>query len=284
MILLFFGFLANCASTNSNRSAGLDTTINNAATAIKNDLPRGTKVAVVNFASPSVEFSEYVIEELSLALTGGKKLVVVDRRQLDLVRNELNFHLSGEVDDNSMSSIGRILGAQFIITGSFADAGTFYRFRVSAVNVENASREAPVSLRINKSDKQMAYFFPNTSHQNSSVSAGTSAGTSSARTSNVQVHSFRIKNSTGISGYELHIRQTGNNSWSEDLFDLGNKVTIISNGSLEIVVLDTPINGANRYDLKLVSSYSDGKKEYIKRNIQISPDNLIDFTRSDLVN
>jgi TolB-like protein len=280
MVLLSFCFLANCASTNSNRSTGLDTTINNAATAIKNDLPRGTKIAVVNFTSPSVEFSEYVIEELSLALTSGKKLVVVDRKELDLLRNEMSFQLSGEVDDNSMSSIGRILGAQFIITGSFADAGTFYRFRVSAVNVENAAREAPVSLRIDKSDKQIAYFFPNTSHQNSSVSAGTS----SARTSNVSVHSFRIKNSTGFSGYELYVRQSGNNSWSEDLFELGNSLHIISNGSSETVFLDTPLNGANRYDLKLVSSYSDGNKEYIKRNIQISPDNLIDFTRSDLVN
>ena len=53
---------------------------------VEQALPEGTTVAVVNFSSPSEVFSDYVIEELSGELVGGKKVVVVDRRNLELIR------------------------------------------------------------------------------------------------------------------------------------------------------------------------------------------------------
>ena len=159
-VLIGVLFFNSCATTGRN-SIGLDDAIINATNSIKENLPHGTKVAVVNFTSPSVHLSEYIIEELTLALAGSRNLVVVDRRELELLRNELNFQLSGEVDDNDISSIGRMLGAQYIITGSIADAGTSYRFRVSAVNVESAAREAPSSVTISKSDRQVNHFLSN---------------------------------------------------------------------------------------------------------------------------
>jgi hypothetical protein len=55
--------------------------------------------------SSSVQLSEYVISRLEAALVSGTKLVVVDRANLDKVREEQGFRLSGEVDDNSAKSM-----------------------------------------------------------------------------------------------------------------------------------------------------------------------------------
>ena len=278
LIIVSFSSLNSCATTR-NDLFGLDAAINETAKIIKDNLPQGTKVAVVNFTSSSPAFSEYVIEELSIALAGNRKLVVVDRRELDLIRNEMDFQLSGVVDDNSISSIGRILGAQYIITGSFADAGTYYRLRANAVNVENAAKEAPVSLRINRADGQINHFFPNVNTQNNAV-PGLPSNTQSPSVQNI-IHSFKVKNSTGYDGYQLHVGLSGTNMWSDDLLDYA-EVYIIDNGDTEEIRLENPLNGAIRYDLRLIRSYSDGNNTYTKRNILITSNIVIEFTRADL--
>jgi TolB-like protein len=150
-----------CVTLKNGDLPGLDNAINMAADEIKTDLPQGTKVAVIMFSSSTTKLSEYIMEELSLALGRNKKLVIVDRKQLELIRNEINFQMSGEVDDNAAVHMGRMLGAEYIITGSLVDVGTYYRFRASAVNVESAVRAAPVSLLVNKSDKQIAHLGKN---------------------------------------------------------------------------------------------------------------------------
>jgi hypothetical protein len=67
-------------------------------------------VAILNFNSKSNELSSYIVEELILALAGNSRFIVVDRRRLDLIRQEENFQLSGEVSDESAQAIGKNLG------------------------------------------------------------------------------------------------------------------------------------------------------------------------------
>ena len=135
----------------------LDSAIQNAAIRIQNELPQGTRVAVLNFSSSSEQFSGYVIEEIMDVLTNGRRLNVVERQRLDDLRREMNFQMSGDVSDETMMSIGKMLGAQSIVTGSITDTGTSYRFRVYAINVENANREASTSLNLNINDQQINF-------------------------------------------------------------------------------------------------------------------------------
>jgi hypothetical protein len=90
-------------------------------------------------ASSSAQFSEYVINMLEAALVGGGKLVVVDRANLDKIREEQGFQLSGEVDDNSAKRIGKLLGAGAIVTGGFVDLGDVYSLTLKAINIETAT-------------------------------------------------------------------------------------------------------------------------------------------------
>jgi hypothetical protein len=117
----------------------LDAAIREAARQMEARLPGGTKVALVSVASPSTAFSENVINRLESAIVGSGKLVVVDRANLDKIRSEQGFQLSGEVDDNSAKSIGKLLGAGAIVTGSLSDLGDVYSLTLKAINIETAT-------------------------------------------------------------------------------------------------------------------------------------------------
>jgi TolB-like protein len=101
-------------------------------------IPRGSKVAVLNFTGPSEQLSRYVIEELNNAIVNEGWLTVVDRRQLDLIMQEMQFQESGFVSEESAQEIGRLTGAQYIISGSMERIGQSYRFRAQALGVETA--------------------------------------------------------------------------------------------------------------------------------------------------
>jgi len=110
-------------------------------------------IAVLSFNSASNTISSYIIEELLLALASSSHFTVVDRQRLDIIRIEENFQLSGEVSDETQQSIGKKLGAQYVITGSLQAMGNNYRFRVVPLNVETATINAPTSINVNRNDK-----------------------------------------------------------------------------------------------------------------------------------
>jgi TolB-like protein len=160
-VLLLLGFLAlftTCTSSPPPPSGPtLDQTIQQAAVSIGVNLGSGIKIAMLNFTSASIAFSEYVLDELGGALVNTRKVSVVDRRELDLIRQEENFQLSGEVSDESMVSIGKKLGAQMIATGSLRKMGEEYRFTARVLNVETAQVEAFFSSDISVRDNRTSY-------------------------------------------------------------------------------------------------------------------------------
>jgi TolB-like protein len=111
-------------------------------------LPQGGKVAVLSFTSPADRLSGYVIDELNNAIVNGGKLTVVDRQQLYLIMQEMQFQSSGMVSDESAQSIGRMLGAQYIVSGSMELIAGFWRFRTRTLAVENATIVYSGSLNV----------------------------------------------------------------------------------------------------------------------------------------
>jgi len=134
--------LLGCGSVPSSKTSGtgidLDAAIKEAAGQMEAKIPSKTMIALVSVASSSAQFSEYVISRLEAALVSGGKLVVVDRANLDKVREEQGFQLSGEVDDNSAKNIGKLLGAGAIVTGTFGNLGDVYNLTIKAINIETA--------------------------------------------------------------------------------------------------------------------------------------------------
>jgi len=90
-------------------------------------------------------------------LVNGGKLVVIERKELDLIRQEKHLQLSGEVSDESAQAIGRELGAQVIITGSLRNVGKSYRFKIKTLNVETAVIAAEYSAEIDPKEETVQY-------------------------------------------------------------------------------------------------------------------------------
>jgi len=158
---ILFIFAAGAVSA---QQLELKEVITRSARGIEETLPQRAKVIVLNFESSAKTFSDYVLDELSGELIEGKKITVVDRRNLSTIMDEMKFQYSGYVSDESMISIGKMLGAQAVISGSLTDMGTNYRFRIRIISVETAAVQRQISLDLKK-DAQVAYLLGNASAQ-----------------------------------------------------------------------------------------------------------------------
>jgi len=158
-VLVMLVTIAGCASAKKSGSAAsgdltLDKALQEAAASIDEQIEAGSKIALLNFNSPTNKFSDYVLDELTANLVDGRKLTVVDRKEIDLIREEFVFQYSGAVEDSSMQKLGRMLGAQSIVSGSLTEiGGGLYRIVIRVLNVQNAS--VVVQYRANIADDKL---------------------------------------------------------------------------------------------------------------------------------
>jgi hypothetical protein len=130
-----------------NQAFSLETAVNNAAKKMIEGIPSGATVAVLSIATNDVEVAEFVIGEIPYLLVESKKFKVVDRSSLDKVRAEQGFQISGDVDDNTAISIGKMAGASIVITGSVSGSGATRRLRLQALDVQTVEILASASER-----------------------------------------------------------------------------------------------------------------------------------------
>ena len=159
-------FLAVGGALYSQNVMGLDRAIKTGAEEIEAKLTRGVKVVVLNFRSPSQRFSDYVLDELMTELVRNGKVTVVDRANLELIRREMDFQMSGEVSDSSAQAIGQMLGAQSIVSGSIEEVGNQYRIRFRTIEVSSAAIQVLSSFNVQRDD-QIASLMSGTNQQTS---------------------------------------------------------------------------------------------------------------------
>lgn len=135
-----FGFSQNIVT--------LDDALANITQYFTGRLPAKSKVVVLNISADSGRMAEYIIEEFTANLVNSGKVTVVDRQNLESIRKELKFQISGEVDDDTAQSIGKLLGAQTIFSGSIGLLGDFYRLRLRAIAVQTAEIQGMQSANV----------------------------------------------------------------------------------------------------------------------------------------
>jgi curli biogenesis system outer membrane secretion channel CsgG len=123
-----------------------------AARAVEAKAGQGTIIAVVRVDGATPEVSRFVKDELDVALDSGGKVKVVGRgEELQAVLDEQTLHLSGAVSDESAVSIGQLLGARVVVTGSFTGFDAFSQLRLKAIDVETGAYAATYSGMIRNS-------------------------------------------------------------------------------------------------------------------------------------
>jgi hypothetical protein len=99
---------------------------------------------------------EAVFHTLESNLVNGDKLDMLERNEtiLQRINKELDFQHSGEVSDESLVSLGRKLGAQYIVLVSVKPQGGLkYLFRIKTVNVETAQITASNEYRFQQQEQ-----------------------------------------------------------------------------------------------------------------------------------
>jgi len=139
-VIAVIGFTACAGGAKPAEGADeLDTAIREASDYLNTRIPKGNKVAFINISGGFPDLADYILSDLSKHGVNDGIFSVVDRAQLEAVRAELNFNMSGEVSDQSAQAIGQMLGAQTIVSGSIRRMGALYRLDVKAIEVQTAS-------------------------------------------------------------------------------------------------------------------------------------------------
>ena len=119
-------------------TTGIERAINKTSREIILNLPENSRIAVINISSKYINLSAHIVDELEFQFVSSKRFTVVDRNTLDAIRNEQNFQMSGDVSDSSAVSIGQILGANIVITGSITEIGMNQRLSIRALDVRTS--------------------------------------------------------------------------------------------------------------------------------------------------
>jgi hypothetical protein len=147
---LLCAVLAACGGSPARVSTAdeLDAAIRETSDYLNKQLPKGNKLVILNVQSEFPALSEYIIDELIANTVNDRVFSVVDRQQLNTIRAELDFQMSGEVDDATAQALGRMAGAQIIISGAVSRLGDLYRLRIRALSVQSAQIEAQFNRNI----------------------------------------------------------------------------------------------------------------------------------------
>jgi len=109
---------------------------------VKSEPEQKISMAVLYFDNNSItnakEFDPFrkgLTDSLISDLKGLDNIVIVERTKLESVFAELKLSSSGLVDETSVKKIGRLLGVQYILLGSFVSIGQTLRIDARIFNV-----------------------------------------------------------------------------------------------------------------------------------------------------
>lgn len=134
-----FSLISVAVSFSQSKGVTIDNALTQAAEKFSSSLKNRTTVAILGISSSYNELSEYMLGELTTDIVQLRKLQVVTRANLDVIKKEMNFQLSGEVSDETMQQLGAKIGAQTVISGTFKPLGTLYVLDIQAFDVTTAT-------------------------------------------------------------------------------------------------------------------------------------------------
>lgn len=126
----------------------IETALQQVADQFSASLKKGTTIAIVGISSDSAEMSNFMLDELTLDFVKQRKLTVANRANLDAIKKEMNFQLSGEVSDESIQQLGAMVGANVVIHGNMKALGRNFNLVVQALDVSSATVLDMIRIRV----------------------------------------------------------------------------------------------------------------------------------------
>jgi hypothetical protein len=118
-------------------ASGVEDAVNRVSARFIEALPGGASIAVMGVNSQDTETAALITDLFEDRMVNANKFQIVNRKLLDAIYAERNFqYYSGDVDDDSMVSMGKTAGAGIVIVGDISGAGNSRRLNLKALNVE----------------------------------------------------------------------------------------------------------------------------------------------------
>jgi curli biogenesis system outer membrane secretion channel CsgG len=91
---------------------------------------------LLNISRSETDTVDVVIREITDTLIAAGKITVLDRQNLNVIEAEKQYQSSGEVSDDAYVSIGKMLGAETIVTFSITGSGSQRKLTIRSMSVE----------------------------------------------------------------------------------------------------------------------------------------------------
>jgi hypothetical protein len=115
-----------------------DKAVKNTIDTLYSKLPSGANIMILKANSTERNIIDYVVNQMTKTIVQEGRLKVVDRSNQALIDAEIQYQLSGNVDDDSAVSIGHQLGVQYIVTCWISGAKSLRRLNLKVLNIETA--------------------------------------------------------------------------------------------------------------------------------------------------
>lgn len=140
--LLFFAFILFISTTSHAFDKSLDQGLDEIAQKVTKSIPAGAKktVAVMDFNSIEggvTVFGRFIGEELITKLFESERFKVIERSLLEKALEELKFNTSDLVDPSVAKQLGKVVGADAIVTGTLSDLGQSVKINARVIMVES---------------------------------------------------------------------------------------------------------------------------------------------------
>jgi hypothetical protein len=140
------GGTADGSAVSVNQNEGVEDSLERAAEKIMEKIPAASRIAIMYVSASDPDVAEFIASELEFIMVENGQ-TLIDRSELDTIRKEWKFQLSGEVDDDLAVSVGKIAGAGVIITGAVTGTGNLRRLRLRALDTQSAQVLSAASER-----------------------------------------------------------------------------------------------------------------------------------------
>lgn len=79
---------------------------------------------------------EGIAETITTQMVTSQRFKMVERTQLNIIMEEHRLDLTGIIDPETVKEIGKVLGVEFIVTGSFQKIGNRFKFEARFVETD----------------------------------------------------------------------------------------------------------------------------------------------------
>jgi len=115
----------------------LDSAISDYSINLVKFVPKGESIAIIAFETEKEELLNYFYASMIENIWKQGEIILYERSKIETLQKELDFSLTGNVNDETAQRIGYFVGAETVIYGSLTKIGDEYLMSIRAASVES---------------------------------------------------------------------------------------------------------------------------------------------------